>query len=205
MGYAARSSAGLIAAIAWIGIAIHFHALRGDGMSLAATLWTLLRFFTITTNLLVALLFTWLALGGRPVRRPKLLVSIALAILLVGVVYELLLSGLVDLTAGSATADVLLHRLTQLLVPLFWLAFVPKGHLGRRDPFLWTLYPLAYLGYALARGAAEGRYAYPFIDVARNGWPTVAFTCLIIAAGFVLAGWLLVAIDRALAGMHMRS
>ncbi len=44
-----------------------------------------------------------------------------------------------------------------------------------------------------------GRYAYPFIDVAANGWPAVIVTCAVIAALFIAAGFLVVALDRALA------
>jgi hypothetical protein len=192
----ARLSAGVIAGIAWTGLGIHFHMLYAGGASLASALWTLVGFFTVLTNLLVALFFS--KLSASPVEHPKLLAGIALSIMLVGVVYALLLSGLVELTAGSAIANVLLHQLTPVLVPLFWLVFAPKGRLTWPDPLLWAAYPLAYLAYALARGAAEGHYAYPFIDVARNGWLAVLLTSFAIAVCFVAAGWVLVRIDRAL-------
>lgn len=191
-------SATAVALIAFVGIALYFNAVHADGHSVAATVWTLAGYFTILTNALVALVFGALALTRDPGRWPRLVVGTTLSIMLVGIVYALLLSGL-QLTGGSDAANLLLHVVTPIVVPLWWLACMPKGRLGWSDPFVWSIYPLAYLAYALVRGGIEGRYAYPFIDPVANGWGGVALTCAIIAAGFILAGFLLVALDRALA------
>jgi hypothetical protein len=137
-----RLSAVVIALIAWVGIGIHFEALIGNGSSVPAAVWSLVSYFTILANLLVAIVFLVIALTRNPAERPKLIGGVTLAIMLVGIVYALLLSGLTELSGGSAIANVLLHQLTPVLVPLFWLAFVPKGRLGWSDPFLWTVYPL---------------------------------------------------------------
>ena len=125
--------------------------------------------------------------------------GVTLAILLVGIVYATLLNGLVELSGGALLADFILHRFTPVLVPLWWLAFATKGGLRARDPLLFALYPLAYFGYALARGAADGRYPYPFMDVARLGWDETGLNALIMAAGFLVAGFGLYRLDRALA------
>ena len=82
-----------------------------------------------------------------------------------------LLRGLLDLSGGALLADTLLHKVMPLLVPLFWLAFVRKGGLALARSFFLGLYPIAYFIYALARGSVEGKYAYPFIDLARSGPP----------------------------------
>lgn len=119
-----------------------------------------------------------------------------LSIVLVGVVYALLLAGERELSGGSLVADVLLHRVTPILVPVFWLMFVPKGRLTRRDPYLWALYPLIYFAYAMFRGALDGRYAYPFINAARLGWPHVVLNAALIAIGFFGVGEAFVYLDR---------
>ena len=51
---------------------------------------------------------------------------------------------------------------------------------------------------AIATGL-EGRYAYPFIDVAKIGIGTVLVNAVLIAMGFVAAGHALVWIDRRMA------
>src|SRR5580693_1407894 len=139
MSAATRIVAALIASSAWIGLTVQFVASYSLTGSLGATLATLLWFFTITTNLLVAVVFTRIALRPESVS-PSLTAATTLFILLVGVVYGLLLHGLTELNGGSAAANVLLHMATPIAVPLFWLAFTPKGLLNKRAPLLWALY-----------------------------------------------------------------
>ena len=197
MNWISRLAATAIALAAIAGIAIHVEAqLRLSG-SIATTAWVLLGYFTILTNLLVAVVFGALALGVKV--SPRLEGGTALSIGLVGVVYGLLLHGLVELTAGAAVANVLLHQVTPAAGVVYWFALTPKGHLRRRDPLLWAIFPIVYLIYALARGLAEGKYAYPFIDLAALGATQVAINVVVIGAGFLVAGWLLVAIDGLLA------
>ena len=109
-----------------------------------------------------------------------------------------LLSGMPQLSGGAHLADILLHKVTPLAVPVWWLAFATKGRLHPRDPLLWALYPLVYFTYALVRGAIDGKYAYSFIDVAKHGWPPVLVTAVLIAFGFVAAGFALLLLDRRL-------
>ncbi|MDX8500935.1 Pr6Pr family membrane protein [Mesorhizobium sp. VK4C] len=198
-GTAARMLAALIALAAWAGIAVHFHALADGPASWLAALWALAGYFTITTNLLVAIVFTSVVIKAR-FATPWLLSATLLNILLVGIVYGLLLQGLKELTAGSQLANILLHRVTPALTTVFWLAFVRKGTLTWRAPFVWALYPLFYLAYALVRGAAEAHYPYPFIDVARIGWEQTLVNSALIALAFVAAGEVLVWLDRRLGG-----
>ncbi|MEO8547234.1 MAG: Pr6Pr family membrane protein [Sphingomicrobium sp.] len=187
----------MIALIAWLALGVQAAATYGQGHDLAATLWILLRFFTVTTNLIVAIVMTVIALG-RPLS-PSVLGGATLAILLVGIIYMTLLRGMLELSGGVLLADTLLHKVTPLLVSAWWLVFAPKGELRWRDPLLWALYPLAYLIYALGRGGFDGRYPYPFLDIATLGVASVAVNSLLIAAGFLIAGEALVWLDARLA------
>jgi hypothetical protein len=196
---AARLAAALIALAAWAGLGVQWQASTAMTGAAGDALWAMLRFFTILANLLVAIHFTAIAAGSRRAARPFLLGGTMLAILLVGIVYFLLLRGLLELSAGARLADILLHMVTPALVPLWWLAFAPKGGLRARDPLRWALLPLVYFAYALARAAADGRYPYPFMNVTRLGWGIVLLYAAAIAAGFLLAGFLLLRLDRALA------
>jgi hypothetical protein len=189
----ARTAAALLAVIAWVGLAVQFHATFALVGSLASTLAVLLWYFTIITNLLVAVVFTGIAIGR--FARPSLLGATTLYILLVGVTYGLLLHGIEELSGGSAIANVLLHMVTPILVPLFWLTFTPKGKLNRRDPLHWAIYPLAYLFYALIRGEFTNRYPYPFLNVGQLGWARTILNAFFIAAAFLVASWLFVGFD----------
>ncbi len=200
----ARIAAAAIALVAWTGIGLQLQASAASHGSLAAALWAMLRFFTVISNLLLALLLGAIALGSARAARPRLLGGIVLTILLVGVVYLALLRGRAELDDGVALVGVLLHEVTPPATALIWLAFAPKGRLGRGDPLWWTALPLAYLGYALARGAVEGGLS---LSVHRRGGDRVGADagefgrdCGGVRAGGVWAGgggWDAFAVDAA--------
>ncbi|BBF68956.1 Pr6Pr family membrane protein [Sphingomonas bisphenolicum] len=189
-----RIGAAIVMLVSLTGLAVQFDATLAQTGSIGATLWTLMRFFTIWANILVVLTLGAIALG-RSVS-PRLVGGMLLSILLVGIVYGLLLRGLLSLSGGALLADTLLHKVTPVLVPPWWIGFAPKGQLGRRDPWVWAIFPALYLPYALLRGMMEGSYAYPFINVTKFGVGQVAINAVLIAISFVAAGYVLVWIDR---------
>jgi hypothetical protein len=189
-----KAGAALVAIACWTGLAIQFSATYGHQHDVAATLWVLARFFTILTNLLLAITMTAVAIGRKV--SPFLLGGITLAILLVGAVYATLLAGLHELKGPALVADILLHKISPLLMAPWWLVFAPRARLRWKAPVQWALYPLAYFAYSLARGQVDHRYPYPFMDVGKLGWVQVALNAGGIAMAFILAGFLLVWIDR---------
>ena len=193
-----RISAALIAVVAWLGLIVQFHSTFSTQGSLAATLWALLWYFTITTNLLVAIVFTGIAAGRTGFGNCSLVGGTTLSILLVGVIYGLLLHGRTELSGGSSVANFLLHAATPILVPIFWLAFTRKGQLRRRDPLLWSIYPFGYLLYALVRGEFTHRYPYPFVNVNELGWASTISNAFLIGLAFLAVSWLLVWFDSLL-------
>lgn len=194
-----RGLAGLIALVAWVGLVVQFEASSARVGSAATAIWVMLRYFTVLTNLLLAVVLTGVAFGRARFGAPTLVAGVTLAILLVGVIYGLLLRNLVELSGGAKLADLLLHHVTPILAPLFWLAYAPKGRLRRRDPLIWAIFPLAYFVYALVRGAIEGVYAYPFMDVVHIGWERTGVNAVAIAAGFIATGYGLLWLDTRLA------
>ncbi len=196
-GHARAAAAALVALAALAGIVIQYVATRSTGHDVGATLWILIRYFTILANAGLVLVFGRAAFSRAGVP-PWLLGGAVLCIGLVGVTYGLLLRGLLDLSGGALLADTLLHKVTPVLAPLYWLIFARKGHLHYRDPLIWAIFPALYLPYALLRGAAEGSYAYPFISVAKLGWKKVLVNGAAIGMAFLIAGFAFVWIDRRL-------
>ncbi len=190
-----RLFAVLIALSAWFGLAVQFDATLVANGAVAGALWILLRFFTILVALAVALTFTALALWPR-LASPSLLSGLTLNALLVAIVYRALIAGTLVQTGQEKLADLFLHGISPVLVLLFWLACVPRGALRLRNVWTWAAAPLLYFAYALARGAADGIYPYPFLDVAAIGWAAVLRNAAVIAFGFVVAGFGLVWVDR---------
>jgi len=188
-----NAAAAIVALICWAGLAIQFSATYANQHDVVSTLWILVRFFTVLTNLALAIIMTWVAIGRRV--SPFLLGGITLAILLVGVVYMTLLRGLIELSGGALLADTLLHKVSPVVMALWWLFFAPRAKLKRSDPIWWAAYPLAYFIYALVRGHYEGKYPYPFMNLDRLGPVQTAINAGGIAMAFIIAGFALVWID----------
>ena len=195
----ARAFASLIAIVAWTGLIVQFGTSIAARGSVGAAAWHLLLFFTILTNLGLAVTFTGVALGKPSFGKPALLGGVTLSILLVGVVYSLLLAGTAVLTGGDRFANVIMHYAMPILTPIFWLIHAPKGGLRTRAPLIWATYPLIYLTYALGRGGIDGVYLYAFLDVGKFGWAATASNATGIAVGFLIGGYLMVWLDRRLA------
>lgn len=190
-----------IAAVAWTGLALQFRASMAQlDNNVAATLWVMFRYFTVITNLLVAIVFTAQALNWRRIASPFNLGGVTIAILLVGVVYMTLLNGLVELSGGANLADTLNHKVTPVLVGLYWLLVAKKGKLDWNDPVKWALLPLAYFAYGIWRGKTEGKYAYPFMNLDKLGWPQTLINAAVMALGFIAVGYLMVWLDRRMSG-----
>lgn len=182
-------------------------ALTGLGTQVAATasapdgrVANLLCFFTIDSNLLVALTSALVALG---VARGRLFTVLWLdalvGIIVTGIVYQVALAGLYDLHGLPLFADTMLHKVTPILFVLGWLLAAPRGALSWPTVWWSLLYPLAWLAFTLPRGAITGFYPYPFVDAATLGYGRVALNCVVIGLFFtaLAAGALLY--DRRLA------
>ena len=65
-----------------------------------------------------------------------------------------------------------------------------------RDPVRWLAYPVAYLVYALTRGAFDDWYPYFFIDVVSLGYPRVLMNAALLSVGMLAAGSLVVGLVR---------
>lgn len=192
----ARLAAALVALAAWAGLIVQLQASTVLAGSVPMAIWAMLRFFTVIANLLVAGTFTVMALRGQV--PPSWLGCVTLAILFVGVIYMTLLRGMIELSGGARLSDFLLHYATPTLAPLFWLIFARKSGLKPKDPWLWSLLPLAYFIYAIARAAFDGRYPYPFMDVSAIGWPQTVVNAFVMALAFVIGGYVFYALDRGL-------
>jgi hypothetical protein len=71
-----------------------------------------------------------------------------------------------------------------------------KGRLVWRDPLRWLIYPLIYLIYTMVRGAVDGRYPYPFINVAKIGYLMTLQNALAFLVVFALLGGTVTLADR---------
>jgi hypothetical protein len=173
-----------------------------------------LSYFTIQTNLLVAVVFVASARRAWSARRPLpgvLTGGTLIYISITGLVYHLILTnestpfsmtGGVDTLSGwHAVANQLLHTVTPIAVVLDWLLLTRPTPLAFRNAATWLLYPLAYLAFCLARGAVlspgnPARYLYPFVDVDRHGYTGVLGNAAVLGVAFYALALLIVTIDH---------
>ncbi|ABD53443.1 Pr6Pr family membrane protein [Jannaschia sp. CCS1] len=150
------------------------------------TAWAMARFFTILTNIAVAWTFLNAALRRDGVR-PAWTAALTLAMVLVGAVYHTLLSGITTYVGWGAWANHGLHTFVPTACLLWWIAFAPKNRLQFRDLPMFIVWPCVYVAYALARGAQDGVYPYPFMDLAEKP-PLVVATNLAALLTVLLIG-----------------
>lgn len=194
---ASKSFGALIALFAIAGLVLQLGILLGAAWAKGQSGWgavaNFFSFFTILSNLLVAIAFTvpgafWkgaMARGG-----------VTLYIAVVGLVYELVLRRLWHPEGAQLIADLLLHDAVPLLLVAHWLLLRERGGLRWNHPFIWLVYPGAYLVYALLRGAFTGWWAYPFIDASVLGYGRVMLHAAGLLVVFVTLGMALVGWDR---------
>lgn len=200
-----RIAAASLAALAWaallLQLALSLRLSLDNGNGIARGLWVYLAYFTVLSNLLVAVVASRAALsadGGLDAPWRGCAVT---AIGLVGLGYHLLLRNVWNPQGAQWLADVLLHYAVPLAALLWWLALPPRRRLDAAAPWRWLAWPMAYAAYALIRGAATGFYPYPFIDVPSLGLPRVLLNAAGLMLVFVLAAHLL----RALAHWRQRA
>lgn len=174
-----------------------------------------LSYFTIQSNVLVALAFGWSAVRawrGRPPLQARVTGGVLLYISITGLVYHLVLANsssgfsmtgdqAVAVTGWRTVSNQLLHTVTPLGVLLDWLLLTRPGGLRPRHAAQWLLYPLAYFAFALIRGAllspgTTARYPYPFLDVAQHGYPAVLTNALVFGAAFYALALAITGLDH---------
>ena len=201
MGSWARRLAGATAVVAWAALALQLAIVieKMTAEGLLAAVWRFLGYFTVLTNLLVAVVATACALWPRGrLASARARLTTVVSIVLVGVIYAALLRHVWNPTGWQLVADKMLHQATPLLFLCAWLA-AGHGGLGLKDAGLALAPPLGYLAYALARGADDGWYAYWFLDPAKLGDGRFVLNTVILAAVFGLTALAFVGLDRLLA------
>jgi hypothetical protein len=193
----------VVAAVAWPALMLQYWLILWSGPIVHATV-RYFSFFTILSNLLVALVAAATATGGnwaplRFWRTPRMRGLAALCIAVTCLIYATVLAGRFHLQGPQLVADRALHYVVPFLYLFWWGVLLPHGMLAWRDAVRWLLFPLVYLVWTLLRGAVVHEYPYPFMDVDQLGYGAVSINALGVAVVFVVLGLGLVLVDRILA------
>ena len=198
------------AVVTWLALLLQLVLIIRGGVVLAdvtppALGTRLIRFvsyFTILTNLLVAITTTTLALEqDRYPRWWKVLrLNAVVGIGVTGLVHWFLLRPLLDLDGADYLADKLLHVVVPLLAVVGWAVFGPRGRADRSLLLPSLIFPVGWLAYTLVRGAVAGWYPYPFLDVALQGYPKALLACAGVAVLLIALTQAAISLDRRLPG-----
>ena len=199
-----RLVAAAFAALAWASLVFSlalglFYAGR-DGTTVMAVLGSYVSSFTILANAMAAALLTAVAIDPKNLRRAEAFTAVATYLLVVTLTYLAEFHGALETSGIRMLPDAAIHEALPLLFITFWFAYLPKGALGWRSPFVALAFPLAYLAYMLTRGALTGVYAYPFLDVGALGYGRVALASTALLGVYLVAGFGFLAIDCAMGG-----
>ena len=204
----ARTVHVVVAVVAWVAIVLQLVLVvqgsavlvEEDPPGLAARTYRFFAYFTIQSNLLVAVVSTVLARdpaldrpGWRVVRLAGLM-----GITVTGLVHFFLLRPLLDLDGADWVADKLLHMVVPVLALVAWAWCGPRPRVVVREAAYAFCWPLAWLGWTLVVEQVDGWVPYPFLDADEEGWGSVAVVSVGITVLALLVFALFAWLDRRL-------
>ncbi len=193
-------AAGLLAVAAWFGVLLQLwlsiRLALVNGTPVISGLVSYLGYFTVLTNIFVALVCTAGSLRQHPPRcsslyRLPLVGCSTAAILVVGIGYHALLRESWNPQGPQWVADVVLHYVVPAGALLHWLVYRDDDRAVWWAPLSWCWYPLVYFIYVMLRGEVLSSYPYPFIDVLTLGYARSVINAVGFLVGFVVLGFAL--------------
>jgi predicted secreted protein len=192
----ARAWHGLLAAAVLAGMVVQvalvarLHAAPHDvtagvvaGATAPARYLRIISFFTIQSNLLVGFTSAQLALNPRHDGRIWRVVRLdgLVGIAVTGIVYSTVLARMHEPNGWEQiTTNTLFHYITPIAAVLGWLLFGPLPRISRTTVLAALIWPAAWFGYTLVRGAVDHWYPYPFVDVASHGYARVVLNAVLV-------------------------
>ena len=200
---ASKTFATLTALVAWCALAVQLvlivQKMTGEGASVLEAIWRFFGFFTILTNVAVALVATAMVIRPNSIlANPNARLATATAIFIVGLVYSVALRAIWQPTGWQAVVDHGLHDATPVLFVVSWF-FSAHGQLQWRNAVFAVIPAFLYFVYALTRGAADGWYAYWFLNPTSLPPAQMATNIVILLSIFSVVALVFVGLDKWLA------
>lgn len=190
------------AVIGWVAVITQLYLMISNRVvSIPETLLRFFSFFTIDTNILAALCFSFILLRsnsgvGRFFTKATTITAITIYITIVGIVYNVILRSAWQPEGLQKIVDELLHVVIPALFILFWLIFIPIEQLKWKNAFSWLIYPGVYMAYAIIHGAITKFYPYPFVDVNQLGYNKALLNAALVLLIILLLSLALIATGK---------
>jgi hypothetical protein len=198
----------VVAVVAWFAVVFQLVLViqgsavlvEDDPPGMGERIYRFFAYFTIQSNILVALSSTVLARNPVDDRQAWRVVRLAglVGITVTGLVHFFLLRPLLDLDGADWVADKLLHMVVPVLAIAAWAWVGPRPRCTWREAAYALVWPLVWLVWTLVVGQVDGWVPYPFLDAGDEGWGAVAVVSVGITALFVALFALFIWLDRKL-------
>ncbi|MFC5820584.1 Pr6Pr family membrane protein [Nonomuraea harbinensis] len=160
-------------------------------------------FFTVQSNAVAALYYTWRLFGRRTSGDLKGAVTVYLVATCAVHAVSRAGENPLELIGDNPRlmGNLLLHYVTPVMAVADWLAFDRDRPARWAAPVAWLAFPVAYGIFVLLRAPwlPEGtarRYVYPYLNVDRIGWDGFALIAGALLAAIAVAGYALVWLHR---------
>lgn len=190
------------AVVVWIAVLTEYYLIFGlmDASNTEITI-RFFSFFTIWTNILIAIYFTVIGMKKNSelqqfFERPGVLTANAVYITLVGSIYHILLTSVWTPHGLAKVVNEFLHTIIPLYVIVFWVLYEKKSELKWEQILRWLIFPLSYLFIAMARGYFSGWYPYPFFDLNKLTLVHLTINIVALLAYFIFLAALLIGIGK---------
>lgn len=195
-----RILSSIFALIGWFAVITQYYLMvKGNQISFEEATIRFFSYFTILTNLLVAVYFTFQTFSSFSIiKKSGMLTAITIYILIVGFIYQIILRSTWNPTGLQRLVDELLHTIIPILVLIYWYNFENKRDLSYKQIPSWAIYPLLYLFYILIRGHFSDFYPYPFVNVTDLGYSQVFINSFWILVFFIGLSMLFIRIGKTL-------
>ena len=188
------------ALIAWVALFLRFvdMLIIGEQSSITETLFVYFGYFTVWTNILIALAFTAPLLNpdrrlSNFFMRPAVRAALASYILMVSVVYHMLIVPYWNPQGFTWVTATGLNSVMPILYIIDWLFFAEKRPIFYKHLPYWLIFPGVYGVISIVRGLLTNVYPYPFLNVADLGIGNVLLNMLGLVAVFAVVGPIFIA------------
>ncbi len=174
--------------LGWFAIFAQFYLMLQNRVTgIPETIIRFFSFFTILTNILVALYYTVnvLKLSNKWLRMfhgKGTITALTVFIGVVGLVYQVVLRHIWEPTGLQWLVDELLHTVLPLYALAYWYLYATTHDCNIRKVIPWLLYPIIYVIVVLFRGAVSDFYPYPFLNISEIGLERTGINIALILA-----------------------
>lgn len=194
----------IVFSLGWFSIVAQFVLIiQNRQADIPETILRFFSFFTILTNILVALFFTvkLFNLSKKSFGlfyKSGIFTALTAFILIVGLVYQVVLRSTWEPTGLQLVVDELLHTIIPLCTFLYWFFYAERNDSKIQSVIIWLCYPIIYIIFIFIRGYFSDFYPYPFLNISEIGFGNTLInaTLVLILTVFIMSVLTLIGIKK---------